>query len=531
MPVHKPNSEYDVLLPLWNRCRDVIEGEDTVKAKGDVYLPRLDNQDANQYAAYKLRAMFYGASGRTVEGLTGSIFRKPPKITFPESHRGWLDEVSEDTLGLEVFSKKVLRNVISVGRHGVLLDLPEEEQVQPTPYFGSYTAEDIINWRQDLIGGRKTLTLVVLREHYKEVDESDAFTVKDKTRYRVLRLVDAAEALAIVAVFKSSDGEFDNDKQDEIEKLRFVSNSSSKKVYIQQVYEKFETPNKTNNEDYILTSAHIPKLHGKTIDYIPFVFFGTVSLTPDAENPPILSIVNVNISHYRNSADLEHGRHYTALPTAWAAGFTTQSGTKLLIGSTAAWVSEEPNAKVGYLEFTGEGLGHLQAGMEQKEGLMAILGARMLEEPRASVEAADTHRIRRSGEESTVASIAGTIEAGVTTLLKWAAEWLGLNSDEASVEFNKDFTTKPMDPRMLNGLISLLQQGRISYDTFFYNLERGELIPDGRTVEDELDLIETNPALPVTKEPIKLEAEPFTDDNFDDDDDDEENEDKDEKAA
>ncbi len=44
MPVNAMHPEYDASLPAWQRARDVLAGEDAVKAAGtEKYLPRLDS--------------------------------------------------------------------------------------------------------------------------------------------------------------------------------------------------------------------------------------------------------------------------------------------------------------------------------------------------------------------------------------------------------------------------------------------------------------------------------------------------------
>ena len=52
MPVNSTHPDYDATLPAWLRARDVIAGEDAVKAAGERYLPRLDIQSNQEYAAY-----------------------------------------------------------------------------------------------------------------------------------------------------------------------------------------------------------------------------------------------------------------------------------------------------------------------------------------------------------------------------------------------------------------------------------------------------------------------------------------------
>ena len=85
MPVNSTHPEYDENIEAWSRARDVMAGEDAVKASGVRYLPRLDSQTDDEYAAYKARASFFNATARTAEGYVGLVFRRPPFIKTPEA--------------------------------------------------------------------------------------------------------------------------------------------------------------------------------------------------------------------------------------------------------------------------------------------------------------------------------------------------------------------------------------------------------------------------------------------------------------
>jgi hypothetical protein len=54
----------------------VLAGEDAVKTAGAKYLPRLDSQSDEEYAAYKTRASFFCASARTLGEYLDLVFRK-----------------------------------------------------------------------------------------------------------------------------------------------------------------------------------------------------------------------------------------------------------------------------------------------------------------------------------------------------------------------------------------------------------------------------------------------------------------------
>jgi hypothetical protein len=68
MPVNTCHPQYSAHEHQWKRCRDAVDGSDAVKAAGSQYLPGLSAQSTEEYEAYKMRALWYGASARTIQG-------------------------------------------------------------------------------------------------------------------------------------------------------------------------------------------------------------------------------------------------------------------------------------------------------------------------------------------------------------------------------------------------------------------------------------------------------------------------------
>jgi hypothetical protein len=103
----------------------------------------------------------------------------------------------------------------------------------------------------------------------------------------------------------------------------------------------------------VLLSEVYPLMNGKPLDFIPFTFLSADDTTPEVDEPPLIDLVNMNLSHYRTCADLEHGAHFTGLPTPYVCGAQLENpNDKLYIGSQSAWMLKSPDAKVGFLEFT-----------------------------------------------------------------------------------------------------------------------------------------------------------------------------------
>src|SRR5213083_17900 len=93
--------QYNAAGTQWQRCRDLFEGTDAVKAQGNTYLPKLKGQKYLEYEAYKLRAVFYNGFARTVQGLIGSVFRKPPAVTLPTALEPTLLDVTKSGVPFE----------------------------------------------------------------------------------------------------------------------------------------------------------------------------------------------------------------------------------------------------------------------------------------------------------------------------------------------------------------------------------------------------------------------------------------------
>jgi hypothetical protein len=244
-----------------------------------------------------------------------------------------------------------------------------------------------------------------------------------------------------------------------------------------------------------MVESRTPLRLGQPLSLIPFVFHGPRHSLPDVDKLPLADIIAVNLDHYRLNADYKHGLHFTALPTAWVSGF--DKGNELRIGSSTAWVAAAPGATAGFLEFTGQGLTTFERAMDRDERLMAILGSRMLEEQKRVGETAEAIELRQSGENSVLMTLALSVSDSISQVLRWIYWW---NSTEATPEaisedlvllqLNTDFSAKGLGSAELTAIVAAWQAGAISQATMFDLFRRGEVLPPGRTDEEEARLTE-----------------------------------------
>ena len=476
VPVNSTHPDYDANLVPWSRARDVINGEDAVKSAGQTYLPRLDSQTDEEYAAYKERASFFNATSRTAEGYVGLIFRRPPFIKVPEGTSALSRALGElqndaDMLGNPIvsYAKNVVNEVISVGRAGTLVDW--EDEVENRVYASLYAAENILNWRVERINGRNITTMVVLYEpsgaRPSPGKDGDGFVTMMREQIRVLRLL-PGEKIA----------------------------ESRKQPYscTVEIWQRSEKKTRNEKNDWRLVETRIPLRLGKPLPLIPFVFHGPRHSQPSVEKLPLSDIIAVNLDHYRLDADYKHGVHFTALPTAWVSGFDKSSS--LRIGSSTAWVTETPGATAGFLEFTGQGLTTFERAMDRDERLLSVLGSRLLEGQKKVGETAQAIELRQSGENSILASIAVNVSASLTQVLRWAYWWNSteespdvVTNDQILVELNTDFSTKGLSAQEIQSVVAAWQAGAISRDTMTDLFRRGEVLPEGRSTDEEEKLI------------------------------------------
>jgi hypothetical protein len=471
MSVSTTHKAYDENRYKWKRCRDVIAGRDAIIKNlrgqtrytgslynpvftGNDYLPRLSSQSDSEYMAYQERAGFFNATGRTLDAFTGMIFAKDPVIELPTAMEPYEDDISLAGDNLREFAEQVVDEQLAVGRVGIMADFP---QVEPTgltvamaeamnvrPFLRWYSAESIINWRVSTINGAEVLTLVVLRETVER--RENEFQTTDVVQYRVLDLTEEG--------------------------------------YRQRVM--------TENDELI--SEVFPLQQGTRMNFIPFLILGANSAGAEVQKPPMLDLVDTNLAHYRNSADYEHGLHFTGLPTPYVAGVQLSEGQVLSVGSMTAWVFPDPSAKAEYLEFKGDGLKTLREAMKDKEQRMAVLGARMLADDKKTNEAFGTLELRTAGERSVLASISRSASDSLTRALNWMAEWIGAPTD-ASITLNTDFGAARMQPQMVTALLQAYQNDAMPLSVVFENFQRGELVnPEMEFEEYEAQLADEGPS-------------------------------------
>lgn len=392
------------MLPIYQKIRDCLGGQEVIKSKKLQYLPKpnaADNSpDADKrYEVYLQKAIFCNFIGQTIAGLEGQCYIYNPDTNTPDILQKTKDCIDGES-NLIQFSKKTLNTMISFSRGGLFTDFPvsigreitladqKNGIVKPTTVL--YEPEQIISHDFYEKFGNRKLSYVSLFEIYNATPEYFKPTLEE--RIRVLRM-----------------------KNDVLQ---------------------IEIHKKDKSGNFVLSgNPIIPKVNGVPYSSIEdvFTFLGCSENSAKIQMPQTSAICDLNLGHYINYADYESSCAANGQPTLILNGLTQQwydknfkDGVKtgagaviqLGVGGDGKYLQVAPNT----MPFEA---------MKHKESQMISLGAKMVQ-PSSVVKTATESTMDKSEESSLLTSTSSNCSDAIEKHLKLSYYMLtgNKNNDE-----------------------------------------------------------------------------------------------------
>ena len=457
MQVDKQNPKYEKLRPIWERIKDFCEGQDAVKAKKQTYLPAMPSQmqpieqvgfggtHRTLYDLFLEKATVWPGASKTLRAYTGILSRKAPQVEAPEEY---IDIFSIDGESIYTVSTWAAKSVMQYGVAGLLVDYPETAQ---RPFAVKYKAKDILNWEYRIGNGGKSLSHVALVERWGDGPEE------------IIHL-----------------------------NIELVGDEENRVLgYVARKYELQEIENK-KEKDWVEIDRVIPLMNGQPIPFIPFVPITEDGQVLEYDYPMLTDVTNLNLAHYQNDAEYRNALTFAGRPTPCVSGLIQPEGNQKVTLGTSNVLQFEQGGSWGMLGLDdASGINAIRQAGQDLQGDMAVAGSRALMQDPAGVEAAQTAAIHREGEHGQLSNIANVTSGGITQVLELMRLWANLPED-VSFEMNTDFNPLQVDAQTLNTLWQMYMGGTISFDLFYYNLQRGELTPDLRSAEEEKEAAATD---------------------------------------
>lgn len=463
--VKHQRAEYTNMLASMEKNRLAVSGQRAVRAAGTKCLAPLasmlcstnyhqssgvtsvsysaimTSEGLAKYNKYLNNAYFFGASGITVSGMSGLISAKKPVKNLPASVEYLNDNANGKGQTLRDFTTDAVNEAFTTVRSGILVARPstpagaselDVEQQNLRPKLLHYKFESIINWDYTTVNNEEKLSLLVLVE---QTTERKGFEVETVNQYRVLELIE--------------------------------------NVYHQSLYD----------EDGNIVNEPAPVIvNGSKTNEIPFYWIVAETQTKAV----IDDLVDANYEHYNIYADYGSKLHYSSFIIYTETGVQNGNSTNVIIGNGVKWNGSD-NASFGILQPDGNADSHRLA-LQDTETRMAALGADMLK-PRASgAESAEAKSLDKVAQNSTTANVAITVSGAVTQAINFASRWMG-GTEDTEYMLNTDYNPTGMDANMLNALWATTLAGGMSYQTFYENIQRGEIANTERTADEEQALI------------------------------------------
>ena len=379
---------------------------------------------------YTERARFSNFTKATLNGLLGTALSKKYVAKLPPQIEYLLNNATGNKLNLEQLIRKVLTELLLVGRCGLFVDMPvvsidenltaeKQKILNPQAKMFIYETENIRSWDMIEINGVDELGFLVLRELKRT--RINKYDWKDDFQYRVLEI-------------------------------------NEQGIYQVSLRDKGDKPVDGR-------PPATPKAAGKNLKTIPFFIGGAEDNDWTVDQSPLWAIAHVNIGHTRNSASYEanlneHGSGTLAITSdlnkdEWKRA---NPGKKLELGAgNGYFLGKNGSMTLCQLEATPE----TARAMTQKEDQMSMLGADIIK-PGTSNSPVETARMNLGAKVSKLETVVSNAEDLIRNGIKQCAVYMGADPEKVVFQLNHSFVQEIFDAAKAHEVASWWVQGLIS---------------------------------------------------------------------
>lgn len=414
--------------------RDAMDGEEAIKARGELYLTEPGGYAALQpdvrrkaYEAYKAKASFPNWLAPSVGAMIGIIHGQEINIEMPNSLNFLWENADGEGLPLEAFHRRITRELLVIGGYGVLADVPRKGSDQP--YLVGVRRDNLINWDTDFF----------------VLDESRmirrGFVWEQLEQYRVLGM----------------DGG----------------------LYAPVLYDALGN----------MEPVEVRTRGGRALPRIPFCVASAMDLSPRVEAPPLVGVAKAAVGYYWKSADQELSLYMGANPTLVAINGEAPK----VVGAGVyheMYGTEGQTPDLKYVEASNSGLQERREEMEAEQQKAVMAGARLFEQTAQGSESGEAKRLRFASETATLVSIAQNSCLLLERSLRNVAMLIGAPEENINVTPPADLMDRTMTPQEFAALFGVYSQGGMSWETYFENGQRGGVFSPDITAEDEFKRID-----------------------------------------
>jgi hypothetical protein len=451
--VSTPSPEHSKAVELSELPRALMQGTRGMRRARNKYLPKLAAESQANYDSRVQRSVLFNGFKTTVGQMVGRVFAKPivQSADVPAQIKDFCEDLDLTGRALSVFARDAFADAMVTGIGFILVDMhravqradglpaTRADQIKAglRPYCVYIPIENLLGWKSEQVGGVETLTMVRLRE---------CVTVPD--------------------------GDYG---EKEVEQIRVLRPGF------------WETWRKSE------TQANAWALYEEgtiTLNKIPLapVYLNRTGFMTGA--PPLEELADLNACHWQSASDQRNILTIARVPILFGTGFDSE--TILEIGASSLIRNSNPNAKLEYVEHSGQAIGAGDKDLENLERQMQTAGLQLLVDKPGGKTA--TGEIRDDAKEnSQLASMAASLQDALEHAFGFMAEFLGLGQDAGgSLVVNKEFVV-PSGWGDIAQLLAARVAGEISRETYWSEMQRRGFLADDFDREVEAARLASEP--------------------------------------
>jgi hypothetical protein len=442
------SAAYNLMAPRWEMLRTIMSGTPAMREAGKTYLPQFAAESDDDYDARLQKTVLTNYLEDAVRNAASLPFKKPISISesTPEPIKLILEDVDLQGRDITRFATEVMHDGVTAGYTFILVDFPrvadkvqnlgQEKAMKARPYWVHLKADDVVAVYSTRINGVETITHLRFLEETVERVEFKEVTVR---RVRVYEP-------GLYSVYR----------EDPETKKWVLDESGPMSIPIVPI---------------------VPIMCGRS-EGSPFVV-----------KPLFMDLAFKQIEHWQSASDQRNILSFARFPLLAVAGIGTDSTDTHAIGPGKLLATSDPQGKWYYVEPSGNAIEAGRKDLETLKEEMRILGLQPQIGETGSVTAT-ARALDETRVHSAVQVLALNLEDALNQAIDLTCLWLNIQTEEATVQVNRDFGISLRDARELEALIRTRVAGELSRETFWSELKRRNVLSADFNSALEIELLE-----------------------------------------
>lgn len=427
MKIGQESSIYQSLMENWKLPMALMGGTRAMRECASEYLPKWPQESQVGYQARVKSSNLYNAFRRTARVLSGKPFGKPVTIQEVSPELEDLEyDIDRSRMSITQIARRFLLDKLVFGLCHWLVDMPafqgkmtlkDQRDLNIHPYFARITPDTLINWSTIKgFDGTEILEEIQIRSYVTDSDDVEWTYIKQWTRESII--------------------------------------THRKK--------------RNSNEEEFTVVTDLPN----NLGYIPLITsYADVSHEGFMQaTSPLEDLAWLNLRHFQSQSDQDTSLHFARVPFLHFAGFQT-SEVDAKLAANNAFVSQNPNAKITWVETQGAALEAGVKDLEQLEARMDVMGADLMVTKPGNTTATEKS-IDTAEKISDLQAMVMSLESSLENAYEVAQDWLNVSFDNTDIQIDTSFGLSLKDSKELDFLLKARVAGEISRELFYKEIQR-----------------------------------------------------------